>query len=655
VQKHPILLLLLPYLLGISLCQALKIDMSITIILTISVLFAVSFILLKSRSYSKSFHYVNVVLIGALFICFGYQRSYIQAGSGGINTKWLPGDCITARVVSVDPTKSKFTRLTLAAICTEKHSITNMNGNFMAMLQTGNTPLQIDDVIQIKANLTQLERSKNPGDFNPSAYWKSKNVSQQVFANKEYWTKIGRTSHGLDFYFTKWRNWCCSLFEKHLSGQHLAVVQALVFGERAGVSSLTLQSFSDTGAMHVLAVSGLHIGIVLVFLEFLFVKVFRMQSKKKAVIYALAIIWFYCLLTGFSASVARAAVTFSILSIGKLFNKEQSNLNSLAASALLLLLWEPAYLFDIGFQLSYLAMVGIFWFYEPLKMLFTSSNKIIRYAWEGTAVGLAAQLLTVPLSLYYFHQFPNYFALTNIGLMIYSFLILALGLALIVFSSIPVINYLLAKLLFIVMTTMFMILGLIQNLPGSVVYGFEVSVFWVVVFYAAIFMFWLLYERKKLVFRLYFPLTLAVIMLGTMSFQRFNNISKNRIILFASTTSVFSLQSSDEHFCFYDAYRPKNLLKAQMTMKNCAKIYPGKINFLALPYYQENTQVTIGKQKITISRIACGYVLEIGAKRSILLRLNDKPHALINPEIFKQSWVKLNEGQFLNEAVILNY
>ena len=144
-------------------------------------------------------------------------------------------------------------------------------------------------------------------------------------------------------------------------------------------------------------------------------------------------------------------------------------------------------------------------------------------------------------------------------------------------------------------------------------------------------------------------------MLGTMSFQRFNNISKNRIILFASTTPVFSLQSSDEHFCFYDAYRPKNLLKAQMTMKNCAKIYPGKINFLALPFYQEHTQVTVGKQKIIISRIACGYVLEIGTKRSILLRLNDKPHTLINPEVFKQSWVKLNEGQYLNQAAILNY
>ena len=172
-------------------------------------------------------------------------------------------------------------------------------------------------------------------------------------------------------------------------------------------------------------------------------------SKNQIIIIALVIVWIYSLMTGLSASVVRSAVMFTLLVGSGLLNRSYNNFNVLAFSAFLILMWNPHFLYDIGFQLSYLAMFGIFMFYKPLGKLIYFKNKIIRLAYEGTMVGIAAQILTVPLTLYYFHQFPNYFIITNLGLMIFSFLILALGIALFSFNWLAFLAKFFAYILFV--------------------------------------------------------------------------------------------------------------------------------------------------------------------------------------------------------------
>jgi competence protein ComEC len=138
-----------------------------------------------------------------------------------------------------------------------------------------------------------------------------------------------------------------------------------------------------------------------------------MSSSKKLIvlraIIIIAVIWFYALLTGFSPSVCRSALMLSFVVLGKAMNKNQNTYNLIAISAFFLLLYDPYYLFDVGFQLSYLAVIGLVYFHPIIFDVFYIKNKLLEPIWSYCALSIAAQLATFPLSIYYFHQFRNFF------------------------------------------------------------------------------------------------------------------------------------------------------------------------------------------------------------------------------------------------------
>jgi competence protein ComEC len=182
-------------------------------------------------------------------------------------------------------------------------------------------------------------------------------------------------------------------------------------------------------------------GLILTMLIFFFSRFPKWISKYRATVLALLIIWFYALITGFSPSVFRAVVMFSMLTLAKISGRDYNPINVLAASAFVLVICDPVLVFDLGFQLSYLAMLGIFVVYPSIKKALYFKSKILRWIWEGTSVALAAQLFTFPLVLYCFHQFPNYFLLSNIGLMVFTNIILVVGVLFIVLHKIPIVSF----------------------------------------------------------------------------------------------------------------------------------------------------------------------------------------------------------------------
>ena len=163
--------------------------------------------------------------------------------------------------------------------------------------------------------------------------------------------------------------------------------------------------------------------ILFFFCFFFFSKVI---SKKKSLFIILLLLWLYALLTGFSPSVSRAVFMFSILGIAKSTSNSYNPINSLFFSGFILLLINPLYIYDIGFQLSYLAMLGIFIFYKPFVSMFYFNNLFLNWIWKGSIIGVSAQLMTLPITLYYFHSFPNYFLITNLGIMCVSSVLLIL-------------------------------------------------------------------------------------------------------------------------------------------------------------------------------------------------------------------------------------
>jgi competence protein ComEC len=191
----------------------------------------------------------------------------------------------------------------------------------------------------------------------------------------------------------------------------------------------------------------MHLALIYVLLVWIFAKIpFVNRSKLLQLVLILGSLWLFSILTGASPSVLRAAVMFSCIAIGKSLKKQPSIYSSLSASAFLLLCYDPYYLWAVGFQLSYLAVLGIVIFQKPLYNFFYFKNKWLDKTWQLICVSTAAQVLTFPVCIYYFHQFPNLFLITNLVAVPLSAVILYAAIALVAFSWIPYIGPYLGKL-----------------------------------------------------------------------------------------------------------------------------------------------------------------------------------------------------------------
>jgi competence protein ComEC len=208
----------------------------------------------------------------------------------------------------------------------------------------------------------------------------------------------------------------------------LQVAQALLIGQKKNLDKEVSDAYVTAGAMHVLAVSGLHVGIIYGFF-FLFVKPFRLPTRTRVAYLTVIIllIWCYACLTGLSPSVMRAATMFSFMAMAQMKSRNSSIFNAVALSALVLLLYDPQLLFAVGFQLSYGALLGILLFQPLLVRLWYPKHKLIEYIWQISTVGIAAQLATFPISAHYFNVFPTYFLLSNIVAIPGAFGVMSLG------------------------------------------------------------------------------------------------------------------------------------------------------------------------------------------------------------------------------------
>lgn len=233
-----------------------------------------------------------------------------------------------------------------------------------------------------------------------------------------------------------------------VDGPEFALASALVLGETNQLTNETKADFSVSGVSHILSVSGLHVAVVYAVLAFLlsfFDKFERGRVPKQLILVTL--LFFYAFLTGLAPSVIRSAFMFSLLALGKCMHRKSQTLNTVLFSAFVLLLWNPGYLYDLGFQLSYLAVFFIVVVHPRLVALCNPSNKAATYLWEMLCLSLVAQLGTSPLTVLAFHTFPNYFLFNNLVAVPYSSLIIYLALAFLMLSGIPWVGPILARLL----------------------------------------------------------------------------------------------------------------------------------------------------------------------------------------------------------------
>lgn len=323
-----------------------------------------------------------------------------------------------------------------------------------------------------------VERPLNPEQFDYQEYLAKRGVFRQVFLKENEWSIIPGSQTNLVF---KWAFECRDylmkvLINNGLSGDEYAVATAILLGYDEELPQYLRKGYVASGAMHILSVSGLHVGIIYLIFNFLFgLFLVGKSTEKIRFLLLLVLVWFYAFLTGLSPSVLRSAIMISIILLGNMLHRKGNLINSLAASAFVLILADPSNLMNIGFQLSYSAVLGIALFQEPISKMLYFKNRILRFGWDSVSVTIAAQLTTLPLILYYFHQFPLYFIPANLILIPLSFVILVSGMALLVLFFIPVLSLWIGKLLSLFIFIMNFTVTGIEKLPYSVLDGLYIG------------------------------------------------------------------------------------------------------------------------------------------------------------------------------------
>ncbi|MGA0558699.1 ComEC/Rec2 family competence protein [Larkinella sp. VNQ87] len=328
------------------------------------------------------------------------------------------------------------------------------------------------DVWLVRGQPRPIDPPLNPGEFNYKRFLANRGIYYQQYLRPSDRRVTGyQPLNQITALAYTINDWADSVYTANLgSGAEFAIVKAMILGIRDGIDPELQQAYSAAGAVHILSVSGLHVGVLFSALSLLL----GFLRKRKGGTYAFAalmlgLLWFYALMTGFSAPVLRSAFMFSLLLIGQTIGRANTPLNTLAASAFLILLFDPYALTTAGFQLSYLAVGGLLIGYQPFYQLFTASNWLLDQLWRLTAMALVAQLVTFPLGVFYFHQFPTYFWLANPVVVPLSSVVLMLAMGLLAVGWIPFVGVWVGKILFGAMWLLNQAILLTEQLPNALI------------------------------------------------------------------------------------------------------------------------------------------------------------------------------------------
>ncbi len=310
-----------------------------------------------------------------------------------------------------------------------------LSGKLLIALKTNlHQPIQLHygDELLISCDYQPVERPYNPGEFDFSAWLAARNVYYQTFINPNQVIKLNQNKgNSIINYALAFRKRQVEVYRKLLFGDEaFAVASTLILGYRADLSKDTLNAYSKTGTIHALSVSGMHVGIIYIFLNWVLSFLNRSKIQKIIkVILICSLVWYYSLLTGFSPSVLRSAIMLTVYIIAKAFNQNSNAYNILAFTAFLLLVWNPFLIWDVGFQLSFLAVLGLIYLQPKIYKWFYVKNKWLDQLWSTVALSIAAQIATFPLSIFYFHQFPVYFIFSNLFILIPLTIMMYMGIA----------------------------------------------------------------------------------------------------------------------------------------------------------------------------------------------------------------------------------
>ena len=374
--------------------------------------------------------------------------------------------------------------------------------------------------------LQEIKNSGNPGGFDYKRYSLFQGITHQVYVKENEFEILSGTNKALfQQFINNSRSKVLSILRKNIKGEkELGLAEALLIGYKDDLDKTLVQSYSNTGVVHVIAISGLHLGLIYWLLTWFFKPLQKRKVKWLRPIFILTGLWLFSLLAGAQPSVLRSAFMFTCIVLGDSFARKSSIYNTLALSALLLLCINPYWLWDVGFQLSYAAVLSIVIFMQPIYHWFYIKNKTLDFIWKLNAVTIAAQILTVPIGIYHFHQFPLNFLFTNFLAVPLSSFILLDEILLCIISFIPPLAAIIGQFISWLIWIMNSYIERIEMLPFSLLDGLQISIIQSILLLgvAAGFGFWLM-EKSKTGFKYALAALLGFVVLRTVSFIRATN------------------------------------------------------------------------------------------------------------------------------------
>jgi competence protein ComEC len=502
LENYPILKLLLPYVFGIMI--AYFGDFSGDICHTLNVLALILFAITLLCSFVKAYKWraVPTATMGTTFVFAGILMTNMHFHPS------LPNSLVektTDWVVQIaeEPTLRERS-VKVAANILQSCDNQNLTSTILLYLQTSEKAqeLHYGDLLLVHTNLSRIEAPNNPDAFDNQLYMRRRGIYYAGFVRDNAWKCFGHApANRLKYLAQRARNRLTDTYRTSgMSGDELDILKAILLGDDDTLDPELKAAYSSAGVSHILCVSGMHVGVIFMIINFLLKPLDLFPSSKiiKSML-VMSAIWFYAHITGLAPSVTRSATMFTFVTIGQLMRRNTNVFHSLFASIFILLVIKPLLLFEVGFQLSYLAVAGIVLFQPKLATIYRCRTHIGKYFWELLTVSVAAQLGTSPISIYYFAQFPNYFMLSNLSVITLSFVVIVTGVALLPASLFPLIAQYLSALLMMEIKLMNKIITFIEQLPGAVTGNLDYQLPQVLLLYGVIFLFclWLHQEQRK--------------------------------------------------------------------------------------------------------------------------------------------------------------
>jgi competence protein ComEC len=359
------------------------------------------------------------------------------------------------------------------------------------------------DVLLIQGTPQLVTGPSNPGEFNYQEFLAFQGIYHQHFIKDKNLVAIDHDpSNILMARAIEARLWAEEKLMQYVTGtREQGIAIALVLGVTDGLDRELIGAYGATGTLHVLAVSGLHISIIYMIIAWLLTPWSKSTRGKWTVaVISLVLLWSYAFITGLSPSVLRAVTMFTFVALAKPWKQTINIYNTLAASAFLLLVFDPFMIMSVGFQLSYLAVLGIVYLQPKLYEMFDPSNRVVDEIWKVTSVSIAAQVATLPLGLLFFHQFPNYFVISNLLVIPASFVVLIAGILVLAMNWFSLVAQGIGWMLTWVIKIMNMIVFAIDGLPGSLTDNIFITPLQASLLAVLIVFMLLLFEQKKFIY-----------------------------------------------------------------------------------------------------------------------------------------------------------